>query len=403
MKKTILLAKLMLLFISSSIAQITVKINDKPIKEGQEIQGTSIDKMEVMFSNPKKLKRYDFGRAYLYINLTDQEGSSYAKFYIIKDGGEAMTDFLQGAGKTYLVYSKGNSKSDFKFESSQYGMYKFTDVLEAANSDIKALKFNVKVSLYFRDVVGYQKYGDPVDLLSDASFVINNLNPDGYIRIGKTSFRIKPEDAAKVQYKGAGVAENNLPLLDPISTNPTSDYVYLKLEGVHEFKITNFNFIDTKGKTQNEAIAAFKSDFESFIKISSNYYNKKARKKLPDMPVNVQEQFLKIISKDKYIISSPRFDLEENKNWENEEVMSPFEVGIFKGYKFSSSFRTSDEKTPASQRPFVCFSVVYLLSHPAAPNKLILVYTRENDKSPTQEKIKSIEKLNEDFLSVLSI
>ncbi|HRQ30999.1 MAG TPA: hypothetical protein PLU49_13030, partial [Saprospiraceae bacterium] len=104
MKKTILLAKLMLLFISSSIAQITVKINDKPIKEGQEIQGTSIDKMEVMFSNPKKLKRYDFGRAYLYINLTDQEGSSYAKFYIIKDGGEAMTDFLQGAGKTYLVY-----------------------------------------------------------------------------------------------------------------------------------------------------------------------------------------------------------------------------------------------------------------------------------------------------------
>ena len=169
----------------------------------------------------------------------------------------------------------------------------------------------------------------------------------------------------------------------------------------YEYNRIGFSFIDTKGKSQDEAMAAFTKDFGTFMKHMSNITSSSSRKKLPAMTDANIDQWALLVIDDNYAVSSPQFDKEENSNWEKEDVMKPVELGGLKGYKFSSIFRSVDGKTPAKKRPYKRYSTVYVVKHPTNPKQIIAIFNKDEDREATPEKAKAVEEKVDKFLSLL--
>ena len=171
MKKIVLL--LAILIGHSVSAQIKVKVNDKLVTEGTSFKAEDILKMELAFDKPKKLSYYGLGRLYFWVEILKESGNSYEDYRIAVDGANAIEAFLMDVNDFKTFYADGKVPFTFKIRSSSKQLSLPELFLLAGRwADQKTLK--IRVSLFFRDKVGYEKYGDAVELVKPLTINVDN-------------------------------------------------------------------------------------------------------------------------------------------------------------------------------------------------------------------------------------
>lgn len=169
------IALLLTILISASMnAQFKVKINDKLITETTIIKAESIKTMEVSFDKPKKLSYYGLGRVIFMVEFIGEKDEVIESYFITKDGTNAVETFLADVNTFYTLPSDSNKSSEFTETDRILGgsgiNYKLMYFGKYYN--YKTVKF--KVTLGFRDKVGYQRFGDYVPLVKAQTYTIDN-------------------------------------------------------------------------------------------------------------------------------------------------------------------------------------------------------------------------------------
>jgi hypothetical protein len=164
------IALLLAILISTSLsAQIKVKINDKLITEATVIKGEQIKKMDIAFDKPKKISYYGLGLVVLMVELIQENGGSQYQYSILKEGTNAIESFLQDVNTYYPFPSETVKATEF---SSTFPITSALTWLGKNYTDAKTVK--LKISLYFKDKIGYEKYGDAVYLIKPQFYTIDN-------------------------------------------------------------------------------------------------------------------------------------------------------------------------------------------------------------------------------------
>lgn len=172
MRRTILFFAL--LFSLHSISQMKVKINGALIQNDAVLKAEDIKSMEVAFENPKKLNYY-YGKAFIYIDLTNPDGSLVEEFLMEKKGENAIKAFVEDEANTFFALpSAEKPRSSFTKLVYYYGDTGIEKVLKNAGKDKDSKTITVKIALGYRDEIGYQKYGDLVKMVKEFTFTIDN-------------------------------------------------------------------------------------------------------------------------------------------------------------------------------------------------------------------------------------
>lgn len=173
MKKLMLL---LILLISATIhAQIKVKVNDKLVTEGASFKAENISKMELAFDKPKKLSYYGLGRLYFWVEILKESGNSYEDYRIAVDGANAIEAYLMDVNEFKTFYADGKVPYTFKIRSSSKQL-SLPELFLLAGRYAEQKTLKIRVSLFFRDKVGYEKYGDAVELVKPFTINVDNTH-----------------------------------------------------------------------------------------------------------------------------------------------------------------------------------------------------------------------------------
>lgn len=155
MKNVVIIVAVLLSYVAN--AQIKVKINDNLVVENALIKADEIKKVEIGFDKPKLLKEYGSGEITFEISNAKDNGTYYPMFYLTRSGTNAIEAFLEEVNTFFTPYQEGKKQTEFRYG----GSINFLEFLY----ETKKEEVTVRISLYFRDKVGYEKYGDPINLL----------------------------------------------------------------------------------------------------------------------------------------------------------------------------------------------------------------------------------------------
>ncbi|WP_333877181.1 hypothetical protein [Flavobacterium sp.] len=155
-------------------AQIKLKINDKLVSENTVIKAEDIKKIEVGFDKYKPMEYYGLGRVFLFVELLNETGERKEKCYMIKEGTNAIKAFLDDKNVFYPLKSDVHPQTDFFGEMIRTDDEKIVTKLKYMGKYYNCKQVKLRISLYYRDKIGYEKYGDPVMMIKDQYFTIDN-------------------------------------------------------------------------------------------------------------------------------------------------------------------------------------------------------------------------------------
>ncbi len=385
-------------FIAAANAQLVVKINDKPIAEGQSIEAGSIDKVEVSFSNLKKPKAYSLGKVVVLVSFFNSD-DILVDYTIVKNGENAIDAFISEPG-SFVLYEKDGANDAFRESSSyDYDGRGLKNILKKGTEYTKYNKLHVKASVYFKDKIGYEKYGDPVYLTKAVAFKVNNgINADGSYNL-PMGLRIGAAAAEACNYFGFNKPKTFFKLPVPIITNNDALWVSLK-KADREYDPVVINEVDCKGKTQDETMQDMKKKMEEFLFFTSNICSG-ARSKLPKMTDEIENGWLQFLRDDNVSCLFPTLNKEENKAWDKEVPMKPVTLGKLAGFKFASHFRLANCKDKLEARSFKGHASLYILKHPTNPQKVLIMFNKGNNSSETAETAAGVTEKVEKFIAGL--
>jgi hypothetical protein len=179
-------------------AQIKVKVNDKLVTEGASFKAEDILKMELAFDKPKKLSYYGLGRLYYWVEILKESGNSYEDYRMTVDGSNAIEAFLMNVNEFKTFYADGKVPFTFMIRSSSKQL-SLPELFLLAGRWVDQKSLKIRVSLFFRDKVGYEKYGDAVELVKP--FTINLDNTYFYTEGQKQKEQEKNANDAKALEK----------------------------------------------------------------------------------------------------------------------------------------------------------------------------------------------------------
>jgi hypothetical protein len=154
-------------------AQIKVKVNDKLVTEGASFKAEDILKMELAFDKPKKLSYYGLGRLYFWVEILKESGNSYEDYRVTVDGSNAIEAYLMDVNDFKTFYADGKVPFTFKIRSSSKQL-NLPELFLLAGRWVDQKTLKIRVSLFFRDKVGYEKYGDAVELVKPFTINVDN-------------------------------------------------------------------------------------------------------------------------------------------------------------------------------------------------------------------------------------
>jgi hypothetical protein len=381
-------------FMTAANAQLVVKINDKVVAEGQTVDAASIEKMEVSFSNLKKPKAYSLGKVVLSLEMKGKKQGG-AEYRIVKTGENAIDAFVSEP-QSFVLYEKDGANDVF-YENTSYNSRGkgLVNVLKRQSEIVDFTKLTAQVSIYFKDKVGYEKYGDAVDLAKPFNFKINNgVNADGSIPLRMAGLKMSAANIVENGVEEQGVISHKLKLATPVTTNNKTLEVVLENETVY------MNEVDCKGKTQDETLASMKKQFDEFLFFTSNICSG-ARSKLPKMTDETENAWLQFLRNDQISCLFPALNKEENKSWDKETPMKPVTVGKLTGFKFASIYRLASCKSKLAERPFKGRASIYILKHPTDTKKVLLIFSAKDPSTETEEKAKDAHERVEKFVAAL--
>jgi hypothetical protein len=398
MKQFFLLSLAFCGFMAAANAQLVVKINDKIVAEGQTVDAASIEKMEISFSNLKKPKAYSLGKVVLLVEMVGTEGG-LVDYIITKNGENAIDAFISEPG-SFVLYEKDGANDAFRESSSyNYDGKGLKNVLKKGTEYTQYSKLRVKASVYFKDKIGYEKYGDAVDLAKAVNFkVMNGINADGSYNL-PMGLKINAAAAEASNYFGFNPPKPFFKLPVPIITN--NDVLWISLKKAdREYDAVCINEVDCKGKTQDETMASMKKQMDEFLFFTANICSG-ARSKLPKMTDEVENGWLQFLRDDQVSCLFPTLNKEENKAWDKEVPMKPVTVGKLTGFKFASHFRLANCKSKLEERGFKGHASIFILKHPTNTKKILIMFNKGNNSSETAETAAAVDAKVEKFLAGL--
>ncbi len=185
MKNGILL--LALLIANILCAQIKVKINDNLVVENAVIKAYEIKKFEIGFDKPKLLKYYGLGEVTFAVSYVNEDDTSYPMFYLTRSGTNAIEAFLEEVNTFFTLYQEGQRQTQFRYS----GSVNFLEFLYETEKE----SVTMRISLYFKDKIGYDTYGDPISLLKP--FVLKFDNKQNFENFSKKKEAKLEEEKAK--------------------------------------------------------------------------------------------------------------------------------------------------------------------------------------------------------------
>jgi hypothetical protein len=396
MKQFFLLSLVFCGFMTAANAQLVVKINDKVVAEGQTVDAASIEKMEVSFSNLKKPKAYSLGKVVLLVEMVGTEGG-LVDYIITKNGENAIDAFVSEPG-SFIVYEKDGANDAFRENTSyNYDGKGLKNVLKKGTEYVQYSKLRVKASVYFKDKIGYEKYGDPIDLAKAVNFKINNgVNADGSYNL-PIGAKISAAAATETNYFGNNQPRETFKLPVPILTNKNTVCLNLK-KADREYDRVYINEVDCKGATQDATLASIKKQMDEFLFFTSNICSG-ARSKLPKMTDETENGWLQFLRDDTVSCLFPDLNKEENKAWDKATAMKPFTAGKLTGFKFASHYRLANCKEKLEARPFKGHASIYVLKHPTDAKKVLIIFNKEENRSETAETAAAVDAKVEKFIS----
>jgi hypothetical protein len=386
-------------FMTATSAQLVVKINDKVVAEGQTVDATTIEKMEVSFSNLKKPKAYSLGKVVLLVEMIGTEGSAVSEYSIVKNGENAIDAFISEPS-SFVLYEKDGANDAFRESTSyDYDGKGLKKVLKRGAEYTQYTKLRVKASVYFKDKIGYEKYGDAVDLAKAVSFkMLNGQNTDGSYNL-PMGLKIGTAAAEASNYFGYNKPKPFFKLPVPILTNNDVLWVSLK-KADREYDAVCINEVDCKGATQDATLASIKKQMDEFLFFTSNICSG-ARSKLPKMTDEVENGWLQFLRDDTVSCLFPDLNKEENKAWDKATAMKPVTVGKLTGFKFASHFRLANCKDKLETRAFKGHASIFVFKHPTDPKKVLIMFNKGNNSSETAETAAAVDAKVEKFIAGL--
>ncbi len=400
MKKCIfLVATLIIAVMSVAQAQLVVKVNGAAVTEGQVIQATDIAKMEVSYSNLKKISKYPLGRLTFVVQMANKEQGAPIVYKITKTGTNAINAFLGEATGNFLVATKGSSESDFQLTTDTDK--DIAKALAKISENARDRSLSVKVALYFQDDTGYEKYGDKVDLATPIKFVINNCNTDGSMNITNGGgIRVPSALIEEVNYFSSFEEKEYFKLKNDYITHTDVAHVCLKKADAEYDRVRIYS-VDTKGKTQDEVLNALKTKLDMAMLRSSNACNKSVQTKIGAMTSGEEDQWMRFFTEGKNYVNAPAFSKEASKDWDKTKPLQPFTLGKLSGFKFSSAFRNSNCKEAIEKRAYEGHATLYIAKHPTNPKLVLVIFNISAERGESPENTKKVETKVEKLLSGL--
>lgn len=163
-----------MLFALSIQAQIKLKVNGKLVTETTIIKAEEINTLEVGFDKYKPMDYYGLGRVFLYVEILNEKGETKEKCYMLKEGTNAIKAFLDDKTEFYPLKSDTHPRGDFYGEIIRTNDEKIVTKLKYFGKYYDSKQVKIRISLYFRDKIGYEKYGDLVYMIKPQDFTIDN-------------------------------------------------------------------------------------------------------------------------------------------------------------------------------------------------------------------------------------
>lgn len=348
-------------------AQLSAFINGKEVKAGATISKKDLASLQISFKNPKKVTIIS-GAMVLYAQLLDADKKDIQMFFVQKEGYVAIEDFYKStpATKKFKVFGEGG----FPVRGNTLDW-----ILTSANGNEKEKTMQLKIGFYVVEEIGYQKYGEQVQLLQPITFNVpvwddKSLNlPFLDLTIDKTNI---PGD---IDTKQNG------------SINDKRTDVGYRMRA-NDIFYTAYTLSSDKfpGLTTKEVA----DDFIHAATLYANYnnlYNSKtpfkdydiAKFTLPWDDINDMLEAKWRLSKMSY---------QEDKSLKKANLMTKFEevtINGLKGYKFTSSVgeREHINAYKWTERGQI---VIYILDHPTDPKRTLVVSSSAgNQKNALEE------------------
>lgn len=399
MKNIIITLAASCLYMFSS-AQFSVLVNGKPVKAGDVLSIQEMQLMEVSFKPVKKAPEYTVGRSTLFVEFANTEGRELIEYDYQVEGYTAIGNFLYPKEKVvYKIWDK-DSKTDMKVTSSM-GLTTFQ---RDYSRDIANRKLKVTFNLTFEEAITYDSYGKALVLIEPFTFYLDVWEKSNTIEM--------PKLALKYTYPGSGDYKDvDIREWDSKTVGLTdADYCRVLFKDNHNFSVylTTYTF----NGAQDSELAAMKTHLENYLVYYANRCNGKKINK--DMPVPDGSRSWGELTgfNERNVLAG--LDRKNNPDFASVKMVESFSSGIFSGLRFrgisksyectSTSVLLATVEGPADpkKQAVTGATVMYMLKHPTATNKLIIFYAHTNsDESSTESGLDKISGLMEQFLSNL--
>lgn len=160
------------------------------------VKADEIKKFEIGFDKPKLLKDYGYGgEVTIQIFYLEKSGNYLGMYNLTRTGTNAIEAFLEEVNTFYILYEEGQPSKYFGVNRN------FMNYLK----EIKEETITLKIMIYFRDKVGYEKFGDPINLLKPFFLKVDNKlyyeNSNKELEAKKAAEEKAAEEKAKKEKK----------------------------------------------------------------------------------------------------------------------------------------------------------------------------------------------------------
>lgn len=376
MKTIRLFLFLSLLSFSFGSAQLSAYINGKEVKSGSTISKKDLASLQVSFKKPKNVDLIS-GFCKLYVELLNTKNKSINYWNIQKEGYTAINDFLKNtpAQKKFSVF--GDNGFDTNGNTLEW-------ILDQSNGmeDEKTIK--VEVGMMVREEIGYEKYGQRVNLLEPITFNVpvwetkDLFLPYLDLKMDKTNI---PGDIDLKQNGKLGDKDTELGY--QIKDKKSTEYTIYALDS-HDYPGLNPRELANDFIHEGVAVAnrGYKVSFKDYD--SDKYqFPWNAISGLKNSTMNV--------------FRLPKLNYRFNKEAKKMDLMTlykPVEFNKLKGYWFGDDVQSTNERTGTEKDwSTVGKFGIYILNHPTNPDLTLVISSKIYGNERSAEEIDSFLKV----------
>lgn len=384
MKK--LLVTLFILTGTLSIGQVTLVINGKPATETTVVNGSDINSIEMKFGTIKALPAHTSGILYYEFHVYDPVTKDllWKSRRMVEGYGTMQESLAANKSKNLTVFSKEAGKVPFM--TNEDGKEFVFSVLDKPISQRGAEKAVIYAQIYFRERIGYERYGEAIVLGTSKESTINIWKNDGFIKLKSLNISIKEKEAVEFSgeeyssQKRVDLTQQEIDSWTPLVTSILGEYIIFEDKNYRSGGGIFYIYELTLNSDVNTFFNEFKTETEKAARYYSNYCNgKKVLPKYPK-PSNNFEMLWQMDS----TRCIPEYDEKNSTDINSLNMFTEVEFNGQKGLVFTANVYTNactsvdgyglikGKANPDTRKPVQTFQYIFI-PHPKDPSKVLMI------------------------------